>query len=295
MQCVAWTPVSLRSTTANWISFLPRQRIQRGRQTVPTSISVRRGLSQPAKPARTSPVQIRLASPTKNCGDSMHDPLKRALFGAMVSASPSASRRIRWKSDPVPWFRTLGRADSSSSGRTDSIYDSEPDLLKLGVGCVWILLSSCSRTGTSGSGTIPATESGCGRGPAEPLTGGAPRKYSIVSHKISEDSFLHAHVSDFLGPKQLFPSKQQIAHVSGSTCALNGGKEEEVSQAASGSPDTLFDSGPKLGEWDITIAGKYCPCTRDPAPLCLPLARLPLHEIICAHWCLPGSPLAKFD
>ena len=62
----------------------PRRGIQRGRQTVPTEIpvtgdylsaqAVRRGLSQSAKPARESPVPIRLASLAWNCGDRVHDP-----------------------------------------------------------------------------------------------------------------------------------------------------------------------------------------------------------------------------
>ena len=36
-----------------------------------------------------------------------------------------------------------------------------------------------------------------------------------------------AQVSVFLGPEQPFLSKQQIAHISGSTCALNGEKEKK--------------------------------------------------------------------
>ena len=43
------------------------------------------------------------------------------------------------------------------------------------------------------------------------------------------------------------------------------------------------------------MAWKYCPRTPDPALLCLPLARLLLHEFVCAHWSLPGSALTKFD
>ena len=39
----------------------------------------------------------------------------------------SDSRR---RPDQVPWYGSLGRADSPCSGRTDSIYDSEPDLWK---------------------------------------------------------------------------------------------------------------------------------------------------------------------
>ena len=60
-----------------------RRGTQRGRQAAPTEIPVtgdyfraqpvRRGLSQPAKPARESPVQIRLASPTRNVGDRVRD------------------------------------------------------------------------------------------------------------------------------------------------------------------------------------------------------------------------------
>ena len=44
----------------------------------------------------------------------------------------------------------------------------------------------------------------------------------------------------------------------------------------------------------LTIAGKYCPRTPDPALFCLHPARLLLHEFICARWSQPGSPLTKF-
>ena len=36
----------------------------------------------------------------------------------------------RRRPDQVPWYGSAGRADSPCSGRTDSIYDSEPDLWK---------------------------------------------------------------------------------------------------------------------------------------------------------------------
>ena len=92
-----------------------------------------------------------------------------------------------------------------------------------------------------------------------------------------------ARVSVFLGPKQLFPSKQQTAHISASTGGFNDGEEE----------------GLERGEWDLTVAGKYCPRTPELAPQptfpSLPLPRLLLYEFICAHWFLRGSPLARFD
>ena len=46
--------------------------------------------------------------------------------------SPSASTPLddsRWQSDLVPW--RLGTANSPCSGRTDSIYDLDPDPWKL--------------------------------------------------------------------------------------------------------------------------------------------------------------------
>ena len=36
----------------------------------------------------------------------------------------------RWQPVQVPWYGSSGRADRPCSGRTDSIYDSEPDLCK---------------------------------------------------------------------------------------------------------------------------------------------------------------------
>ena len=56
---------------------------------------------------------------------------------------------------------------------------------------------------------------------------------------------------------------------------------------------TLFDS--EHGEWDLTIAGKYCPRTPEPPPQPTVPSRLLLHEFICAHWFLRGSLLTKFD
>ena len=89
----------------------PRRGIQRGRQTVPTEIPVtedylsaqpvRRGLSQSAKPARESPVPIRLASVAWNCGDRMHDPpgSRARCFSSVqgvqnISEQVSAPRRV---------------------------------------------------------------------------------------------------------------------------------------------------------------------------------------------------------
>ena len=61
-----------------------------------------------------------------------------------------------------------------------------------------------------------------------------------------------------------------------------------------GCPDTLYESWPKHGEWDLTIAGKFSPRTPKPVPQpivpFLPLRRLLLHEFICAHWSLRKSP-----
>ena len=60
-----------------------------------------------------------------------------------------------------------------------------------------------------------------------------------------------AHVSFFLGPRQPFPSKHQIAPIS-----ISDGNEKKASrwdaQAAAGSPDALFESGPQQGEWDVS-------------------------------------------
>ena len=135
---------------------LPRGGIQRGRQTFPTEIRlagdylraqpVRRGLSQPAKLAGGSSVQIRLASLARNFGDRMHDPpdSRACCFSSVQSVRTAQSRETllgamallddsRWQPGSVPWSWCLGRAHSPCSGRIDSIYDSEPDL------CKWVL------------------------------------------------------------------------------------------------------------------------------------------------------------
>ena len=109
-------------------------------------------------------MQIRLFSLARNFGDRMHDsPCSRArcfssmqcvltaqsrgaLPGAMVPVGASASRRPP-------------QIHSPCSGCTDTIYGSEPDLWKLGFGCGCGLLPSGAQTGTTGSGTIPATVS----------------------------------------------------------------------------------------------------------------------------------------
>ena len=48
-------------------------------------------------------------------------------------SAPVLLDELRWQSDPVLWCGSLGRADGPCSGRTDSIYDSEPDLWKWGL------------------------------------------------------------------------------------------------------------------------------------------------------------------
>ena len=42
--------------------------------------------------------------------------------------APVLLDEFRWQSDPMPWYGSLGKADSLRSGRTDSVHDSEPDL-----------------------------------------------------------------------------------------------------------------------------------------------------------------------
>ena len=42
--------------------------------------------------------------------------------------APVPINAFSWQPDPVPWSGSSGRDDSPCSGRTDSIYDSEPDL-----------------------------------------------------------------------------------------------------------------------------------------------------------------------
>ena len=88
--------------------FLPRFLLQE----IIFAHSPYEGLLQSAKPARESPVQMRLASLARNCGDRVHDPpssrasclstvqhmptsqTRGALPCVSVSASPSASRRL---------------------------------------------------------------------------------------------------------------------------------------------------------------------------------------------------------
>ena len=62
-----------------------------------------------------------------------------------------------------------------------------------------------------------------------------------------------AHVSVFLGPRQPFPSKQQIAHISGSTCGSMMATEKGIvgTQAASGSPGDFCESRPQHGEFGL--------------------------------------------
>ena len=99
MHCAAWTPVSLRSTTANKISDLPRY----------------------SSPATRNPL-------TRKCRDRIHDPpSSRARFpssvqcvrtaqtrgappGAMVLAGPSASRRIPLAVRPRALVWELGQS-----------------------------------------------------------------------------------------------------------------------------------------------------------------------------------------
>ena len=89
---------------------------------------VQRGLSQTAKPARESLVQIRLASHATDCGDRVHDlPGSRArclssvqcvrtsqssgaVLGASVPAGPSASRRIQLAVRPSALVWELGQS-----------------------------------------------------------------------------------------------------------------------------------------------------------------------------------------
>ena len=85
-------------------------------------------------------------------------------------------------------------------------------------------------------------------------------------------------MSVYLGPEQLFPSKQQIAHIA----------ETRVSRRSL-----------RIGAeaWRVGSHGsrKILPRTPEPAPQPTVLSRFLLHEFMCAHWFLPGSPLAKFD
>ena len=166
MHCVAWTPVSLRSTTANWISVLPRHRSLEKRnparkthrscrdscyRTLSSRTARTKGSSTTGQAGESSE-QIRLASLARNCGERMHDPSQfesSLLFlGAVCANSSKAQERSsaqrplsvpallddsRWQPD-VPWYGSSGRADSPCSERTDSIHDSEPDLWKWDMG-----------------------------------------------------------------------------------------------------------------------------------------------------------------
>ena len=113
--------------------------------------------------------------------------------------------------------------------------------------------------------------------------------------------FLRARVSVFVGPWQPFPSKQQIAHifVSGSACGFHDGNQKKASSWRTSSlrvsRRSLRIGGRGLGVGISPWQGNYCPRTPDPAPPCLPLARLLLHEFICARWSLPESPLTKLE
>ena len=244
---------SVRQRTGSWISRgtrPPRRGIHRGKQTVPAAIPVtgdyfraqpvRGGLSQPAKLTREFPVLVRLASLARNCGDRLHDPpgsrarclssvqcvrtaqCRRALLGAIVPVGPSASRRIPLavRFSALVWELEHSRQPLLRAHR---------QYLRLGFGSLEIA-------------------SGSGRRQVQPLTSEQPANDFLCDRQDARGQNINltlslvctlsprVHVSVFLGPKQLFPSKQQIAHISGSTCGLNGGKEEEES---SGRTSTL--------------------------------------------------------
>ena len=112
MRFAAWTPVSLRSTTANRISVLGvipwDEESSEEDKTVPSEILVagvylcaqpiRRALSQPAQPAGESSVQITLAALAANfpVRDLVAFTAQSSgtLLGAMASVVASASRRF---------------------------------------------------------------------------------------------------------------------------------------------------------------------------------------------------------
>ena len=67
--------------------------------------------------------------------------------------APALVDGFSWQPGHVPWYGSSGRADSFCSGQTDS----------------WKLLSSCTGSGTSASGNIPAaapSPRACSRGVA---------------------------------------------------------------------------------------------------------------------------------
>ena len=165
----------------------PRRGSQRGKQTVLTEIlvardylraqPVRRRLSQPATPAGESSVRIRLAPPTRNLGDRVHDsPGSRArcfssvqcvrtaqsrgaLLDLSVLVGASASRRLPLaaRSSALVWEFRHGRQPLLWAHRQYRRLGARP--LEVGFGSGWRLLPSCHRTGTSASGIIPATAS----------------------------------------------------------------------------------------------------------------------------------------
>ena len=128
--------------------FLPRFLLQ---EDYLRALGRTRGLSQPAKPARESPVQNRLASLARNCGDRVHDSSRfessLPFLGAVCanSSKQGSAPRRNGPCRPQRRFSTsfagslvqclgsgsLGRADSPCSGRTDSIHGSDPALRKL--------------------------------------------------------------------------------------------------------------------------------------------------------------------
>ena len=105
---------------------------------------MRRGLSEPAKPARECSVKIRLALFTRSCSHGMRDPLhsrirrhspvqrvrtsqlRGAPLGASVLAGPSASRRVQLatRSSALVW--ELGHSRQPRF-RANRIYDSDSD------------------------------------------------------------------------------------------------------------------------------------------------------------------------
>ena len=179
MHYAAWTPVSLHGSR-----FSGGTTIQRGRQTVPTKVFAagdylcaqprRRTLSQPAKPAGESSVQIRLASLARNFRDRMRDPpdsrprclfslqcvptaqSSGALFGAMAPVDASASRRCPQAAGSSALVRefTQGRQPMLWAHRQYLRLGARP--LEVGFGCDLRLLPSCPQTGTSVSGSISA-------------------------------------------------------------------------------------------------------------------------------------------
>ena len=73
-----------------------------------------------------------------------------------------------------------------------------------------------------------------------------------------------------------------------------GGKEREESSRRTSSLRVSRRSL-RIGTAAWGVGTHHSRKIPDPALLCLTLAQLLLHESTCAHWFLPGSPLAKFD